>query len=181
MAVVLITDRLLFRDHESADVEAFCAMEADAEVRRYVGGAPRTREAAEHKFNTVYLPPVTNGLALWATVYRPNQTYIGYCGVYPHFSSVGEPIPGEGTLAFYLARQYWGRGLATEAGRAFIEHGFDVLGLNKVVATVQEGNAASLRVLQKLNFTHTGTEVGNLRTYHHFELIDNVPGPSSTI
>ena len=48
--VVLESERLLFRPHEAADLEAFCAMEADAEVRRYVGGAPRTREAAEERF-----------------------------------------------------------------------------------------------------------------------------------
>ena len=27
-----------------------------------------------------------------------------------------ERVPDEGVLAFYLARAYWGRGLATEAG-----------------------------------------------------------------
>ena len=43
-------------------------------------------------------------------------------------------IPGEGTLAFYLARAYWGRGLATEAGRAFVRHGFDGLRLGRIVA-----------------------------------------------
>jgi ribosomal-protein-alanine N-acetyltransferase len=30
-------------------------------------------------------------------------------------------------LAFYLARAYWGRGLATEAGRAFVNFGFNEL------------------------------------------------------
>ena len=32
--VVLESERLLFRPHEAADLDAFCAMEADAEVRR---------------------------------------------------------------------------------------------------------------------------------------------------
>jgi RimJ/RimL family protein N-acetyltransferase len=120
MSVILETQRLLFRDHEPQDLEPFCAMEADPEVRRYVGGAPRPRQRAEAKFHEVYLQPVPDRMALWATVYKPQGCYIGYCGVYPHFDKDNTPIPGEGVLAFYLERSYWGKGLATEAGRAFL-------------------------------------------------------------
>jgi RimJ/RimL family protein N-acetyltransferase len=80
-------------------------------------------------------------------------------------------VAGEAALAFYLAREYWGRGLATEAGRAFIQFGFDRLRLNRIVATVQVGNAASLRVLEKLGFTLIGTERGP-RSFHKFELVN---------
>ena len=65
---------------------------------------------------------------MWATVYKPEARYIGYCGVYPHFGPAG-PIAGEGTLGYYLARPYWGRGLATEAARAFVTFVFDELQL----------------------------------------------------
>src|SRR5690242_15836864 len=71
MAVILESDRLLFRDHEPEDLEPFCDMEADSEVRRFVGGAPRSRAGAEAKFHQVYLQPVPDRLALWATVYKP--------------------------------------------------------------------------------------------------------------
>ena len=167
---VLQTERLLLRDHELADLEPFCAMEADPDVRRFVGGAPRPREAAEQKFRSVYLPAVPpDRLALWATVFRPEGTYIGYCGVYPHFGEDG-PILGEGTLALYLARAYWGRGIATEAGRAFIEFGFSELRLRRIVATVQVGNDASVRVLQKLGFSWERFEQGERRSYNHYSL-----------
>ena len=99
--VVLQTARLLFRDHELEDLEPFCAMEADPEFRRFVGGKPRTRAAAEEKFRRLYLPAVRNRMGLWATVFKPEGRYIGYCGVYPHFGPAG-PIPGEGALAFFL-------------------------------------------------------------------------------
>lgn len=41
--IVLEAERLLFRDHGPEDLELFCAMEADPEVRRFVGGRPRAR------------------------------------------------------------------------------------------------------------------------------------------
>lgn len=75
-----------------------------------------------------------------------------------------------GSLAFYLARAYWGQGLATEAGRAFVNFGFQELGLKKIVTTVQAGNGASMRVLEKLGFALVSIEEGEFRTFHHFEL-----------
>jgi [ribosomal protein S5]-alanine N-acetyltransferase len=166
--IVLESERLLFRAHEPGDLEAYCAMEADPEVRRYVGGAPRTREEAEHKFRSVHLKSASARLALRATIFKPEGLYIGYCGLYPNSGSA-RPTVREATLAFYLARAYWGIGLATEAGRAFIDFGFSRLHLARIVASAEVGNAASLRVVEKLGFSLTGTERGS-RSFNHFEL-----------
>ena len=167
--VILEAPRLLFRDHDINDLEPFCAMEADPEVRRFVGG-PRSRVGAERKFKSVYLPPVPDRLGLWAAVFKPTGQYVGYCGVYPHFGS-RSVIAGEGTLAFYLARAYWGQGLASEAGAAFVSFAFKELGLSRLVATVQVGNASSVRVLEKLGFTLHRSETGDSRSYNHYELL----------
>jgi len=165
---ILESERLLFRQHELADLGAFCAMEADPEVRRYVGGAPRTREDAERKFRQVHLKRARSRLALRATIFKPEGCYIGYCGLYPNFMP-GGAIANEAALGLYLAREFWGRGLATEAGRAFVSFGFHELRLARIVATVEAGNAASLRVLEKLGFARIGTESGP-RCFHKFEL-----------
>lgn len=167
---ILESERLLFRDHERSDLDAYCAMEADPEVRRYIGGAPRSREGAERKFQGSLRRPTADRLAMWATVYKPEGCYIGRCGVYPHFGPAGGVIAGEGSLGFYLARAYWGRGLATEAGRAFVDFGFHELGLSRIVTAVQVGNDASVRVLEKLGFLLVRTEDGQFRSFYHFEL-----------
>jgi [ribosomal protein S5]-alanine N-acetyltransferase len=167
--IVLESERLLFRAHEPADLDAFCAMEGDAEVRRYVGGAPRTREAAEQRFRNQAMHPVEDRLVMWATVLKEEQRYIGRCGLYPNIRGE-EKVVGEAVLAFYLAHSYWGRGLASEAGRAFVAFGFDQLKLNRIVATVQEGNAASIHILEKLGFAVTEHERGE-RSFYKFELL----------
>jgi [ribosomal protein S5]-alanine N-acetyltransferase len=166
--IILETERLLFRPHEPGDREAYCAMEQDAEVRRYIGGAPRTREAAEAKFLAT-LHPTPGLLRLWATVLKATGIYIGRCGVYPHIEN-DTAVPGEGVLAFYFARPYWGQGLASEAGAAFIKFGFEELVLRKIVATVQTENRASIRILEKLKFDLISREEGQ-RTFHHFALL----------
>lgn len=167
--IVLETDRLLFRDHQVDDLEPFCAIEGDAEFRRFVGGQPRTRAAAEEKFRRQYLPAIRNRMGLWATVYKPEGCYIGYCGVYPHFGAAG-PIAGEGSLGFSLARPYWRKGLATEAGLAFIRLAFSELNLSRLVASVETGNGASTHVLKKLGFTQFRHEEGKPRSFDHLEL-----------
>jgi [ribosomal protein S5]-alanine N-acetyltransferase len=167
--IVLETERLLFRDHTLEDLDPFCALEADPEVRRFVGGKPRTREEAEHRFRDRFLTPAPDRLRFWATVFKPDGRYIGYCGVYPHFGEAG-PISGEGALGFTLARAYWGRGLATEAARAFVDFGFHGLHLHRIVASVEVGNAASVRVIEKLGFRLWRLEKINHRSFYHFEL-----------
>jgi RimJ/RimL family protein N-acetyltransferase len=177
--IILETERLLFRDHEQGDLDAYCEMEADPEVRHYVGGAPRPRDAAENKFRKGLDRPASDRLWMWATVYKPDACYIGRCGVYPHFGPAGG-VAGEGTLGFYLARAYWGRGLATEAGRAFVNFGFHELHLSRIVTAVQVGNDASVRVLEKLGFTLVRTEMGAVRSFCHFELLPK-PRPSGAV
>jgi len=176
----LETERLVFRDHEPADLEPFCAMEADPEVRRYVGGSPRTRGAAEQKFRTVYLPASTDRMRLRATVFKEDGCYIGYCGIYPHFVR-GAPIRGEERLAFYLARPYWGCGLATEAGRAFIALGFGDWKLSRIVSSVEVGNDASMRVLAKLGFRWFEDEAVNGRSFRKFELRKESDGTAAAL
>jgi RimJ/RimL family protein N-acetyltransferase len=144
-------------------------MEMDAEVRRYVGGTPRTREDAEERFWGRTMQPVEDRLRLWATVLKSENRYVGRCGLYPHLNG-GARVADEAVLAFYLAREFWRRGLASEAGRAFVDFGFGELKLARIVTAVQVENAASVRVLEKLGFQLAYTEEVP-SSFYHFELL----------
>jgi ribosomal-protein-alanine N-acetyltransferase len=98
--IILETERLIFRPHAMADLDAWCAMESDPEVRRYVGGRQRTREEAERRFVERAVKPVSGSLGMWAAIFKPEGKYIGRCGVYPHFSADSKVIPGEVTLGY---------------------------------------------------------------------------------
>jgi [ribosomal protein S5]-alanine N-acetyltransferase len=165
--LILESERLLFRPNEPSDLDAFCALQADPEVRRFIGGAPRPREVAKQKFQNG-LKKAQKPLSLRATIYKPEGVYIGQCGLYPNFRPGGS-VPGEAMLSFVLAREYWGRGFATEAGRVFIAYGFEQLRLRRIRAVIQTGNAASGRVLEKLGFHWMRREEGE-RCFDHFEL-----------
>jgi len=56
-------------------------------------------------------------------------------------------------IGFRFFKQHWGKGYATEAGKACIEYGFSTLNLPKIVGRVMKDNVASIRVLEKLGMT----------------------------
>jgi ribosomal-protein-alanine N-acetyltransferase len=70
--------------------------------------------------------------------------------------------PREGLYArsaefgYWLGKPYWGRGIATAAGRAALPEILSAFGLIRLEALVFEWNAASMRVLEKLGFKREG-------------------------
>lgn len=150
--IYLETKRLLFRSHEPQDEPEFIKMHTDPEVRRYVGGRPWPVEEAERRFRDGYLGRPNETFGLWATILKSELRYIGACGVNM------PPNQDRQYLRYYIARSYWGCGLASEACHAFLEDGFARLSLPCIFADVEKGHAASEHILQKFGFRHVSDE-----------------------
>ena len=60
-------------------------------------------------------------------------------------------------VGFWVAEAQWGKGIATEALRAFTDYAFSRFDLIRLFAYVFEGNVASASVLEKVGFTYEGT------------------------
>jgi len=162
----LETERLLFRSHDPGDEADFVSMHTDAEVRRYVGGQAWPAEKARSRFREQYLGRPTETYGLWATVFKEGGKYIGCCGL---------RAPGNGmgaSLGYYLARPYWGLGLASEASQAFIDVAFTRLGLDSVEADAEEGHVASEHILRKCGFKYVRRETipGRGRIINFYQL-----------
>lgn len=59
-------------------------------------------------------------------------------------------------VGYWVAREAWGQGIATEALRMVIAHGFDVMGLHRIEAHHYPENPASGRVMEKAGMTREG-------------------------
>ncbi|WP_324735806.1 GNAT family protein [Thermococcus sp. SY098] len=70
---------------------------------------------------------------------------------------------GHAEIGYFLSKQYWGKGYATEAVELVLEYCFKWLNLRKVYARVYEYNVASQRVLEKNGFKL----VGRLKKHVH--------------
>jgi ribosomal-protein-alanine N-acetyltransferase len=60
-------------------------------------------------------------------------------------------------VGYLLDRQQWGKGYATEAGRAIVDWAFTVPSIRRVWATCDTENTASARVLEKIGLQREGT------------------------
>ena len=88
----------------------------------------------------------TYGYGRFACVWKESGAVIGFSGV------KYVPEIGETELGYRFMPEFWGLGLATEAGRASIEFARSDLGLRRLVAMVHPENLASANVLIKLGF-----------------------------
>jgi ribosomal-protein-alanine N-acetyltransferase len=86
----------------------------------------------------------------WGVWERDSGELDGDCGLF------FDQDHGEWELAYGFRHDRWGRGYASEAACACVRHGFDELGVEKIVADVDPANPASVRVLENCGFEKVG-------------------------
>jgi [ribosomal protein S5]-alanine N-acetyltransferase len=84
------------------------------------------------------------------------------------------PGPHKVEVGWELHREFWGRGLATEGGRAALAYGFEVVGLERIISVARADNAASRRVMAKcgLVFQEERTHKGALVVWYAIDRTD---------
>lgn len=144
--IILETERLIVRHFHLFDVKAMHRVFGDAEVMRYGDGVQTeewVRKWLQECLENYYQKW---GFGPWAVVEKRHRQVIGYCGLFYFPNVCGQP---EVEIGYRLARNYWGKGYATEAVLAVRDYGFNVLGLSRLIAMVDPQNIASIRVVEK--------------------------------
>jgi len=139
----LETERLRLRQFREDDLEAYAAIVADPETMTYMEG-PRSRARAWIDIAWCLGHWQLRGYGLWAAEEKASGALVGRIGLlYP------ADWPGL-EVGWLVARSHWGRGLATEGARASLAYAFETVGAEHVVSLIRPGNAASIRVAEKL-------------------------------
>jgi ribosomal-protein-alanine N-acetyltransferase len=147
---ILETDRLILRRLIPEDLDALYALYSDPDVRRYFPEGVLTYEETKEELEWFLNGhPNYPQLGLWATILKENGQFIGRCGLLP-WTIDGHP---EVEVAYALAKQVWGQGLATEAAQAIVHYAFDQLGYSRLICLPERDNAASIRVATKIGMT----------------------------
>jgi RimJ/RimL family protein N-acetyltransferase len=94
-----------------------------------------------------------------AIVFADSGILVGLCGL------VLDRDRLQGEAWYLLDPDYWGKGLATEAGRHLLAYGFGPLGLHRMWAMCLPQNPASARVLRKLGMRREGYLRKHLRIH----------------
>ena len=136
---------LLMRPLQSHDLEALITIWGDPEVTQFLPsrGAPISREAVEKSLRNFIEHWEERNYGIWAIVENVSSPMIGYCGL-RYLDELKEV-----EVLYALGKQYWGRGIVTQAAKAAIAYGFNVAHLNRIIAMAFPENKASIRVMEK--------------------------------
>jgi len=147
----LRTERLLLRGWRPADLEPFAALNADPRVMEHFP-APQTREVSDAFVEKIQGQWQELGYSLWAAERLDTGTFIGFIGLM--LATFDAPFTPVVEVGWRLATEHWGRGFATEGGRASLKHAFGTLGLAEVVSFTARSNLPSQRVMQRIGMVH---------------------------
>ena len=148
---VLTTQRLRLRPRSMADLEACVAMDLDPEVRRFIYGGPPPDPVELRAQLCARIAagwPAQGGI--WVVEWLDAPGFLGWCGLFPLEDS------GLIEIGYRYLRSAWGQGIATEAARAVLDHGFRHVGFDPIVAVTHPANLASQRVLAKIGLIACG-------------------------
>ncbi len=149
------TERLILRPFTLDDAEAFFEFNKDPEVVQYTGNPPTLSiEEAKEIIEQVISPQYSkNGMGRLAVIKKENQEIIGFCGL----KFIEEE--NETDLGYRFLRSEWGKGYATESAKAVLKHGFEDLGLERIIARADKRNTASIHVIQKLGMNYVSETI----------------------
>lgn len=147
--IVCGTSRLLLRHFTMQDLNFLVTLHSDLEVCRFIGGV-RSVEQNRQNLEKWIAEYQRYGFSKWAVVLRSSGELVGRCGL------ANEQINGESEweLGWTFARGHWGKGYATEAAMAAMEHSFRVLGHRRLISLIHPEDSASMRVAVRIGMSY---------------------------
>ena len=163
---VLETERLVLRAPRLEDAQRIAMLANERRIAENTARIPHPYTLADAE---AFLA-AANGSDRETTfvIALTDGTLIGACGLELR-EGPGGSMP---ELGCWLGVAYWGRGFATEAVRALIDHAFTDLELEALQAGARVTNPASRRVLEKCGFQWTGVGLYRIRALKSSAPID---------
>lgn len=147
-----VTKRLALSEITLVHGNELHELDADPRVMRYIGSgrvsSQKQIDDAMRRIPRGY--SLYPGLGTWRATRRDNGEFVGW------FALKYIPDTVEVEVGYRLRHGAWGHGFATEGARELVRHGFDDLGLYRIVGVTHPENAASQRVLLKAGLVDAG-------------------------
>jgi RimJ/RimL family protein N-acetyltransferase len=154
-ARVIETARLVLRAPSPRDLDGIVELANNPRVAEMLATMPHpyTRAHAE-----AWLDKVQRGLghSLVAFVKGEERVAVGVVGFGHRREDAHQGV------GYWVGEEYWGRGYATEAVRALIDHAFSETDAEALAASCRIKNDASRRVIEKCGFQWTSTGLAQI-------------------
>lgn len=165
MQIILETERLILRKMELFDAAFFFELNADPEVIKYTGdGGFKNLKESEEIIKYVHSQYDKNGYGRWLVAEKETGNPTGWCGLKYHDDG------GFVDLGYRFMKKYWGKGYATEASKASLDYGFNILKLDRIIGRAMQENVASINVLKKMGMTFHKEELCHGHDAYIYEL-----------
>lgn len=168
------SERLILRGHRPSDYEQSIAIWSDPEVVRYIGGKPFSKEEVWARLLRYVGHWAWMGYGYWVIEEKATGQFVGEAGFANYKRDMQPSITGLPELGWVLARNFHGRGHATETARAALAWGVQNLKARPIVCIIAPENVRSIHVAEKCGFQlrHQGVYRGEptlLFEYKHTE------------
>ena len=142
------SERLIYRKYEDSDLVFLASMLSDVEMVKFIGEG-NTRDMQESKgfLAWIYSHYESNDeFGLRLMVRKSDGALVGHAGLVPQQIEGVEELE----IGYWIARDYWGKGYASEAARTFKTRGIDVIKASRLISLIQPANKASRKVAEKI-------------------------------
>jgi len=160
------TDRLLLRPLALNDAPALSRLAGRREIADTTTSIPHPYSEAQAREwiekHTSQASPAKE--AVFAITIKPGGELIGTMGLREI-----DQQHSQAEMGFWIAVEWWGKDVATEAAQAVIRFGFEELKLNRIYAHHMVRNPASGRVLEKVGMQREGLQRQRVRKWGFFE------------
>ncbi len=143
----LRSERLILRPWTPEDRAPFAAMNADPRVMEFFP-ACLDRAQSDALAARIEAHFARHGYGWWALQLPGAESFIGYVGL--QRVEFAAPFAPAVAIGWRLAQAHWERGYAREAAQRALDHGFEALGLEEIVAFSVPANRASLGLMRRL-------------------------------
>lgn len=151
MLITMKTGRLILRPFTIDDATRVQELAGNKDVAKTTLGIPHPYpiEAAEQWIKN-HPKMMKNGVFPFAIVLKAEDILIGTMTIRINDTHK------KGELAYWVGKEYWGNGYATEAAKEIVRYGFENLNLNRIWAKAMSKNPASSKVMMNVGMKKEG-------------------------
>lgn len=145
------TERLALRPFMESDADALFRCCRNPNIGNNAGWKPHeSPEESREILHSVFMSQKD----IWAIILKESGQLTGSIGI---IADPKRENPQARMLGYWLDEAHWGKGYMTEAVKAVLDYGFDILKLSLITANCYPHNKRSQQVLNRLGFKHEGT------------------------
>ena len=166
------TERLVLRPFTYADCQSFYKVVSNSDNLAFIFPVQTTEQEARDLMVAMFMK---EPLGKWAITDKKSKVFLGAIS----FEKLDERTR-QAELGYFIQKEAWGQGLATEAVKSLSFLALHQLGLTNISIIAHLENRASQRVAEKAGFTLLRQFKGSdryrhkMRTYRHYHLTKTI-------